>query len=116
MASTGSQSSHRGVGSFDQSAGPSRSANDRHGIAERSGRERERPRARTTPPGQPQFVRFNAVGPEETMDWLAALENVTNRLDTTERLVRLHAETLANHNNELQNLNKNGCRALAKDR
>ena len=114
MASTGSQSSHRGVGSFDQSAGPSRSIGDRHGIAERSGRERDRPRARSTPPGQPQFVRFNAVGPEETMDWLAALESVINRLDTAERLVRLHAETLANHDTELQSM-RTGCRALAKD-
>ena len=45
-------------------------------------RERGRPdrtRAHFQNPN-PQFVRLNAVGPEETMDWLSALDVVKNRL------------------------------------
>ena len=61
-----------------------------------------------------QFVRFNAVGPEDPMDWLAALDTVTNRLDTVERLVRRHAETITNQYLEMHTL-RSGCRAVAKD-
>ena len=117
MASVGTTSSHRGVGSMDMdhSTGTHRSSGDRHGTAERGGRERDRHRPRSTPPGgHTQFVRFNAVGPEETMDWLAALDTVTNRLDTLERLVRLHAESVTNQNKEAINL-RTGCTMMAKD-
>ena len=51
-------------------------------------RERDRPRRGTSPVPQPQFVRFNSVGQQETMDWLGALESVNNRLDTIERNLR----------------------------
>ena len=73
----------------------------RHGSAERrSGSrgynsplfhlERERPdRTRAHFHNQSrQFVRFNAVGPEDTMNWLSALDAVNKRLDTLERSQR----------------------------
>ena len=39
-------------------------------------------------------VRARAGGPEETKDWLEALEATTNRFDTLERLVRNHASLI----------------------
>ena len=78
----------------------------RHGCAERrsgsrgyssrpSDRERDRPdRTRAHFQNQsPQFVRFNAVGPEETADWLSALDSVNNRLDTFTQNQRSSSQT-----------------------
>ena len=39
-------------------------------------------------------VRARATGPEETNDWLEALQATTNRFDTLERLVRSHASLI----------------------
>ena len=78
--------SHRGLGFNSatlQSVHLPRLTGDEHGSAERGrrhDRERDRPGRGPSPRGHsvPTFVRFNSVGEQETMDWLAALETVTN--------------------------------------
>ena len=35
------------------------------------------------------------MGPQETVDWLEALDNVTNRIETIERTLRLYAQNLS---------------------
>ena len=111
---------HRGAGSVASadvpmsSAGPNRG---RYGSPERGGprpraisargaRERERDRdyrvRGDASPHLPQFVRFNAVGPQETMDWLEALEKVNNRMDTIDRVHTLNSKSIADQHKELQ--------------
>ena len=102
MASVG----HRGVGG-DMPASAIRSLSDRHGIAERGDREPDRSshRPRSLPPNRGlQFIGFNAVGPEETMDWLAALENVTNRIDTLERQINLQTQSVTTQRRDMEEL------------
>ena len=101
--------SHRGV------MFPQLTAGTRHGTAERGSlpsaryrtgsratqerrdreRDREHPRARSADPTSPVFVRFNAAGPEETLDWIGALEAVQERLTSLETYQRKHAQSMA---------------------
>ena len=53
-------------------------------------RSRDRARAASQPP-----VRSNTVGPQETIDWLEALERVHDRLDTQDRFQRLHGQSIS---------------------
>ena len=41
------------------------------------------------------FVRFNAVGEQETQDWLQAFDAVNNRIDTLERNVTSHTASMS---------------------
>ena len=72
----------------------------RHGIAER-GRFRQRSRERfsshpaTSNRSQTQDLRAHPTGPQKTVDWLQALEDYETRLATAERLIRMHAQTIA---------------------
>ena len=43
----------------------------------------------------PTFVRFNATGPEETLDWIGALESVRDRLSALESASRKYAQGMA---------------------
>ena len=95
----------------------------RHGSAERRSssrghslppldRERDRPdRTRSHFQNQPQFVRFNAVGPEETADWLAALDAVNNCLNTLERNQRSSSQA----NNQVTEAMRNILNQITKD-
>ena len=89
----------------------------RHGSGAReSSREPRRTRETSV-----RGVRARATGPEETKDWLEALQATTKRLDTLERLVRSHASLindlgtravedsnrLNDHANKLDTLNTN---------
>ena len=89
----------------------------RHGSGAReSSREPRRTREESV-----RGVRARAGGPEETKDWLEALQATTNRFDTLERLVRSHASLIADlgtravedgnrlndHSNKLDSLNTN---------
>jgi len=47
------------------------------------------------PAGNISFVRFNAVGEQETQDWLQALDAVNNRIDTLERKVTSHTASMS---------------------
>jgi len=46
-----------------------------------------------------QSVRFDAVGPEETLDWIDALESVRDRLTSLESANRKNAQTMASSEN-----------------
>ena len=62
---------------------------------------RERDRLRRNDPGlTPQFVRLNAAGPKETRDWLPALVDVQDRIESLERVSRLHAQTISAQQDE----------------
>ena len=71
----------------------------RHGITERNwlrGRQRERDRERgDRQSSAPAVSRAVPMGPQETVDWLEALDSVTNRIETIERALRLHSQSMA---------------------
>ena len=72
----------------------------RHGITERNwlrGRQRERERERggERQSSAPAVSRAVPMGPQETVDWLEALDSVTNRIETIERALRLHSQSMA---------------------
>ena len=48
----------------------------------------------------PPNIRIQTVGPQETVDWLQALENFGNRMETVERAIRLHAQTIGTMNEQ----------------
>ena len=49
----------------------------------------------------PPNIRIQTVGPQETVDWLHALENFTNRMETVERALRLHGQSLGTVNEQV---------------
>ena len=49
----------------------------------------------------PPNIRIQTVGPQETVDWLQALENFSNRMETVERALRLHGQTLGQINEQV---------------
>ena len=72
----------------------------RHGTAERGRfRVRSRERGNSQPAtvfrAQTQDLRTHPSGPQETVDWLQALEAFENRMASCERYARMHAQTLA---------------------
>ena len=71
-----------------------------HGHAEQGGRPRRlrsRDRAERVPP---RVGRASPAGEQEGMDWLQALETVQDRVETLERLTRLHAQSIAHQDQE----------------
>ena len=56
--------------------------------------ERERDRGERQR-SAPAVTRAVPMGPQETVDWLEALDNVTNRIETIERTLRLYAQNLS---------------------
>ena len=69
----------------------------RHGNTERTwlrGRQRERDRG-DRQSSAPAVTRAVPMGPQETVDWLEALDNVTNQIETIERALRLHAQSMS---------------------
>ena len=69
----------------------------RHGNAERNwlrGRQRERDRGETQN-SAPAVTRAVPMGPQETVDWLEALDDVTNRIETIEKALRLHVQPVS---------------------
>ena len=76
-----------------------------HGHAEqvrpRRDRERDRRGRASSQPPPAQFIRFNAVGEQETQDWLQALETVTHRLETFQRNVTTQTTSMAQHSRDL---------------
>ena len=80
-----------------------------HGSTERGRarpRSRERGEGSLSPPMRtahsqpPPNIRIRTVGPQETADWLEALDNFSNRMETVERAVRLHAQTIGTINEQ----------------
>ena len=100
------QTSHRGFGSRARSPTPRpyppTLTSAEHCTAERES-ERDRPRRRAVggaserAPSDLTFVRFNSVGPQETIDWLDALDGVKNKIETIERNTVLQSTALATH-------------------
>ena len=94
------------VGSMNASGAQTSNSRDRsfqnmsvqHGNAERGRRTRERDRDRSS--SARQGIRMTAAGPQEQQDWLHALAIVCDRLDTVERVQRLHAQSIA-HGDEV---------------
>ena len=41
-----------------------------------------------------ELFRTQPAGPQEEQDWIVALEGVTDRLDSLERMSRLHGQTI----------------------
>ena len=104
MASMGS---HRGMGFATHT--PSQHPHVGHGSAERgraTARPRDRERDRNRGNSTPTFIRFNAVGEQETMDWLQALETVNNRIDTMERNVQMLSTSLTQFNDETKGIKR----------
>ena len=72
-----------------------------HGTAEQNHRSRNRDRAagrvrsRDRTASATGSVRSNPMGPQEHMDWMAALEVVVDRIGTLERHTRLDAQSIA---------------------
>ena len=69
----------------------------RHGNTERNwlrGRQRERDRGERQR-SAPAVTRAVPMGPQETVDWLEALDKITNRIETIERALRLHAQSMS---------------------
>ena len=69
----------------------------RHGIAERGRyRLRSRERMNSQPAtGTRSETRHHPSGPQETIDWIEALESYETRLATVERFCRMHGQTIA---------------------
>ena len=80
------QAPDRSAGRYGSGARPNRT-NSRE--AERRERSESRRSGRTN-------VRTTPAGPQEAEDWADALDRSSNSLETVERLVRSHAQTLAN--------------------
>ena len=73
----------------------------RHGHAEHGTRPRHRSRDRVSDV-RVQNVRARPAGPEERLDWMQALENFEDRVDSLERHSRLQAQTIAHLNESLE--------------
>ena len=80
-----------------------------HGSTERGRarpRSRERGEGSLSPPMRtahsqpPPNIRIRTVGPQETADWLEALDNFSNRMETVERALRLHGQTIGTINEQ----------------
>ena len=97
LPSWGSRARH---GSVERGAPPFMGAFRTGTAATQARRDRERDRdssaqrARSADPTSPTFVRFNSVGPEETLDWIGALESVRDRLDVLETASRRNAQAM----------------------
>ena len=66
-----------------------------HGIAERGRSYRHRSRDRDRGISEPIITRIHPSGPQEQMDWLDALEALSDRFEAVERTQRMHAHTIA---------------------